>query len=72
MKKILLNIGVLSALAGGIGLLRSTLKGPRDWRTAVSWVSWLLGVAVAIGTVVAESNDDDEAGRNAEEQGRRR
>lgn len=61
MKKILLNFGVLSALAGGIGLLRSTAKGPRDWRTAISWVSWLLGLAVAIGTVVAESRADKEA-----------
>lgn len=34
-----------------IGLVRSTVKAPRDWRTALLWVVWGSKLATAVGTV---------------------
>ncbi|MCS4275622.1 MULTISPECIES: hypothetical protein [Mycetocola] len=55
MRKYLLNIGVISAAFGAVGLIRATASGPRNWRLALLWFSWLISLALAIGTV-AEDN----------------
>jgi hypothetical protein len=51
MRRYLFNPGVLGALAGGIGVLKATKQGPRDWRLGLLWASWGIGVALAIGAV---------------------
>lgn len=51
MRKYLFNAGVISAVAGGIGVAKATKAGPRDWRLALLWASWGIGVALAIGAV---------------------
>jgi hypothetical protein len=63
MRKFLFSGAVLSAVFGGISALRATREGPRDWRTALLWVSWAATLASAIGTVIidaqqAELEDD--------------
>ncbi len=57
MRKFLFNASVVSALFGVIGVVQSTRRGPRDWRLVLAWVSWGLTVAIAIGTVVKESEE---------------
>lgn len=57
MRKFLLNGGVLAAVGSGIGLIRSTRTAPHDWRLALLWVGWLLTVAIAIGTVMKDSEE---------------
>ncbi|WP_072314144.1 hypothetical protein [Agrococcus sp. Marseille-P2731] len=51
MRKYLFNAGVLSAVASGIGVAKATRQGPRDWRLALLWASWGIGVALALGSV---------------------
>ena len=51
MRKYLFNPGLLGSLAGGIGVAKATKQGPRDWRLALLWASWAIGVALAIGAV---------------------
>lgn len=51
MRKYLFNAGVVSALTSGIGVAKATKQGPRDWRLALLWASWGIGVALAIGAV---------------------
>lgn len=62
MRKYLLNAGVLSAVTSGLAVVRATKNGPRDWRLALLWASWGIGVALAIGAV----NQADEAARQDE------
>jgi len=51
MRKYLFNPGVLSSVAGGLSVLKATRQGPRDWRLALLWASWGIGVALAVGAV---------------------
>lgn len=51
MRRYLFNPGVLGSLAGGIGVVKATKQGPKDWRLALLWASWAIGVALAIGAV---------------------
>ncbi|HEX4058594.1 MAG TPA: hypothetical protein VHX87_09815 [Galbitalea sp.] len=55
MRKFLFSGAVLSALFGGISAVRATREGPRDWRTALLWVSWAATMASAIGTVIIDA-----------------
>lgn len=55
MRKYLFSGAVLTAIFGGLGVMRATAAGPRDWRLALMWVSWLASLAIAIGTVSDES-----------------
>jgi hypothetical protein len=55
MRKYLFSGAVLSAIFSGIGVVRSTVAGPRDWRLLLMWISWAASLATAIGTVVDES-----------------
>ena len=58
MRKYILNASILGALFGGVGIVQATRKGPRDWRLILMWVSWLATVAVAVGTVAEEANEE--------------
>jgi len=55
MRKYLFSGAVISAIFSGIGVVRSTFAGPRDWRLLLMWVSWAASLAIAIGTVADES-----------------
>lgn len=54
VRKFLLSPGVIAAVASGIGVVKMTREGPRDWRLGLLWASWGIGVALAIGAVVDE------------------
>ena len=56
MRKYLFSGTMLSAVFGGWGVIRTTRKGPRDWRLILMWISWGLSIAIAVGTVVEESH----------------
>jgi cytochrome c-type biogenesis protein CcmH/NrfF len=51
VRKYLFSFKTLAAAFGLIGLIRATVKNPRDWRTALLWVVWLSTLATAVGTV---------------------
>ena len=59
MRKFILNTSVLSAVAGGWGVVQTTRKGPRDWRLVLMYVSWGIAVAIAVGTVIEQAKADD-------------
>lgn len=59
MRKFLFNTSILSSLFGIWGLVQTTRRGPRDWRLIAMWVSWGLTAAIAIGTVIKETQDND-------------
>ena len=59
MRKFLFNTSILSSLFGIWGLVQTTRRGPKDWRLIAMWVSWGLTVAIAVGTVVKETKDND-------------
>jgi hypothetical protein len=55
MRKYLFSGAVITAVISGIGVVRTTLAGPRDWRLLLMWVSWAASLAIAIGTVSEET-----------------
>lgn len=55
MRKFIFNGSMISAIFGGISAVRATKDGPRDWRTALLWISWLATIASAVGTVVIDA-----------------
>lgn len=55
MRKFIFNFSVLSSLFGAVGLVRSTARGPRDWRLILLWVAWAINVAIAVGTVAEQA-----------------
>ena len=57
MRKYIFSGTVLSALFGGLSTVQASRKGPRDWRLALMWISWLAALAIAVGTVVEQAND---------------
>lgn len=59
MRKYLFSGAVISAIFSGIGVVRSTVSGPRDWRLLLMWVSWAASLAIAIGTVAEESKQGE-------------
>ena len=53
MRKYLFGTGLLSALTGGVTLLRSARSEEKfTWRTALAWLSWGITMALAVGSVV--------------------
>lgn len=63
MRKFLFSSTVLSALSGGWSTLQATRNGPRDWRLALMWISWAATMAIAVGTVIKQSEAQREIGR---------
>lgn len=59
MRKFIFNGSILSVVFGGISAFRATKQGPRDWRTALLWVSWAATLASAIGTVIIDARAAD-------------
>ncbi|MCY7326845.1 MAG: hypothetical protein LH605_12075 [Microbacteriaceae bacterium] len=58
MRKFIFSSSVISAAFSGWSTLQMTRQGPRDWRLALMWISWALSLAIAIGTVLDEANED--------------
>lgn len=56
MRRFIFNTSILGALFGGVGVVRATASGPRDWRLILMWISWGLAVAIAVGTVIKEAD----------------
>ncbi|MEV8368873.1 hypothetical protein [Microbacterium sp. NPDC064584] len=53
MRKYLFGTGLVSAVMGGVTLLRSLRSEETfTWRTALAWLSWGITLALAIGSVV--------------------
>lgn len=53
MRAYLFGSGLLSAITGGVTLLRTARSDePFTWRTALAWLSWGITLALAIGSVV--------------------
>ena len=56
MRRFIFNTALISAIFGGWGTVQATRKGPRDWRLALMRISWGLTVAIAVGTIVKDSD----------------
>lgn len=53
MRKYVFGTGLLSAIIGGVSLLRGLRSEETfTWRTALAWLSWGITLALAIGSVV--------------------
>ncbi|GAA1991657.1 hypothetical protein [Microbacterium pumilum] len=53
MRRYLFSTGLLSAVVGGITLLRALRSDESfTWRTALAWLSWGISISLAIGAVV--------------------
>ncbi|GAA3627419.1 hypothetical protein GCM10022200_07320 [Microbacterium awajiense] len=53
MRKYLFGTGIITAITGGITLLRGLREdSPFTWRTALAWLSWGISLTLAIGAIV--------------------
>jgi hypothetical protein len=53
MRKYLFGTGLVTAIIGGVTLLRGLRSEETfTWRTALAWVSWGISLSLAIGSVV--------------------
>lgn len=59
MRKYLFSGAVIAAVLSGIGVVKATISGPRDWRLLLMWVSWAASLAIAIGTVSDETKQGE-------------
>lgn len=57
MRRFIFSSAMFGVLTGGWSVVQATRRGPRDWRLLLTWLSWALTAAVAIGTVMKESHD---------------
>lgn len=48
----LFSTGLVAAISAGISLLRGTREQPITWRAVLSWVSWGITMALAVGAAV--------------------
>jgi len=55
MRKYIFNGAMLGVILGGWGMLRTTKKGPRDWRIGLMWLSWVVGAVAAVDAVVTQA-----------------
>ena len=60
MRKYLFNLGLISAVLGVVGVIRQTQHGPRDWRLLLGWLTWGIGVAIAVGTVIEQAKEHED------------
>jgi len=51
MRRFLLSGSFISAVIAGLGLLRKTLAGPRDWRVLLLWASWAISLVLAVAAI---------------------
>lgn len=48
----LFSTGLIAAITAGVSLLRGTRQEPITWRSALSWLSWGITMALAVGATV--------------------
>jgi hypothetical protein len=60
VRKYIFNTGVLTSAFSFLGLARTTKRGPRDWRLVLMWISALVGLALAVGTVIEKNRDAED------------
>lgn len=60
MLRLVLNGAVIGAALSTVSIVRQTIRGPRDWRLALGWASWGIGVALAVGAVVDQAREAKE------------
>lgn len=48
----LFSTGLIAAISAGVSLLRGTRQEPITWRSALSWLSWAITMALAVGATV--------------------
>lgn len=60
MRKFLFSPGIWGSLFGGIGVIRATTNGPRDWRLVLQWIVFGATVALAVGTVIEQSKNAED------------
>ncbi|WP_460795822.1 hypothetical protein [Microbacterium sp. GXF0217] len=53
----LFSTGLVAAISAGVSLLRGTRSEPVTWRAILSWVSWGITMALAVGAVVDLSRE---------------
>ncbi|MBW9108273.1 hypothetical protein JNB63_00640 [Microbacterium trichothecenolyticum] len=53
MRKYLFGTGLLTAITGGLTLLRGLRENePLTWRQVLAWISWGISVALVVGAIV--------------------
>lgn len=57
MRKYLLNGALISAVLGIIPTLKKSKDANSRWTTALTWVLWLVGVALAVAAVREEAEE---------------
>jgi len=60
LRKFIFSGTLINAVIGGWSTLRTTRKGPRDWRLILMWVSWAITVVIAVDSVLERSRATDE------------
>lgn len=53
MRKYLFGTGLLTAITGGLTLLRGMREdAPFTWRTALAWLNWAISAALVVGAII--------------------
>lgn len=53
MRKYLFGTGLITAIMGGVSLLRGLRSEETfTWRTALAWLSWAITLTLAIGAII--------------------
>jgi hypothetical protein len=60
VRKFLFSPSIWGSLFGGIAVVRATTSGPRDWRLVLQWIVFGATVALAVGTVIEQSNNAED------------
>jgi len=62
--KYVTNWGVLGAFLAVFSVIRQSRERPKDWRLALIWAIWLLGLVLAIAGVAKQASDEEYESRN--------
>lgn len=55
MRKFIFNSSVIGAVIGLVSTVQATRSGWKDWRVPLMWISSGISVAIAVGTVIEDS-----------------
>lgn len=58
MRKFLLNGALISSVLGIFGTMKQTKDSHRPWRTALIWLGWGISVAISIGAVLDQRDEE--------------
>lgn len=56
--KYVTNFGVIGAFLGIFAVIRQSRAMPKDWRLALIWAIWLLGLVLALAGVAKRESDE--------------